>query len=94
VPHLLKEFIANGAVGEEIDTNYIPAKASFGFNRPEPKIIEMTTEQNKIVLDGMWGVVNGGGTVGRFKNLNLEIAGKTGTVQVSEIGSGATKDHA
>jgi cell division protein FtsI/penicillin-binding protein 2 len=54
----------------------------------------MTPEVNKIVLDGMWGVVNNGGTAGRFKNPNFEIAGKTGTAQVSEIGSGGAKDHA
>jgi penicillin-binding protein 2 len=94
VPHLLKEFKAIGEVGEEGDPDYVPAHAAFGFTHPDPKIIEMTPEQNKIVLDGMWGVVNGGGTAGRFKNLDFEIAGKTGTAQVSEIGSGGAKDHA
>lgn len=94
VPHLLKEFKAIGAIGEEGEANYVPARSSFGFQHPEPKIIEMTPEQNKMVLDGMWGVVNNGGTAGRFKNPNFEIAGKTGTAQVSEIGSGGAKDHA
>lgn len=94
VPHLLKEFKAIGAVGEVGDLNYIPARPGFGFGHPEPKIIEMTEEQNKMVLDGMWGVVNNGGTAGRFKNPNFAIAGKTGTAQVSEIGSGGAKDHA
>jgi penicillin-binding protein 2 len=95
VPHLLKEFKAIGAVGEEGDTNYVPAKPSFGFNRPEPKIIEMTPEQNKIMLDGMWGVVNGGGTAAGLRLPNFEIAGKTGTAQVAELGKdvGANKDH-
>ena len=95
VPHLLKEFKAIGAVGEEGDTNYVPAKPSFGFARPEPKIIEMTPEQNKIMLDGMWGVVNGGGTAAGLRLPNFEIAGKTGTAQVAELGKdvGANKDH-
>ena len=95
VPHLLKEFKAIGAIGEEGDPNYVPAKPSFGFNRPEPKIIEMTPEQNKIMLDGMWGVVNGGGTAGAIKIENFEIAGKTGTAQVASLGKdvGANKDH-
>ncbi|MGI8788744.1 MAG: penicillin-binding protein 2 [Pyrinomonadaceae bacterium] len=93
-PHLLKEFKAIGAIGEEGDADYVPARPSFTYQHPEPKIIEMTPEQNKMVLDGMWGVVNNGGTAGRFKNPNFEMAGKTGTAQVSSIGSGGDKDHA
>lgn len=94
VPHLLKEFKAIGAIGEEGDINYVPAKPSFGFDRPEPKIIEMTREQNKVVLDGMWGVVNSGGTAARLRMENFDIAGKTGTAQNSALGSGGAKDHA
>ena len=94
VPHLLKEFKAISAIGEEGDKNYVPARPAFGFDRPEPKIIEMTPEQNAYVLKGMWGVVNNGGTAGRIKNPNFEIAGKTGTAQNSAIGSGGAKDHA
>ena len=94
VPHLLKEFRAIGGVGEEGDKNYVPPRAAFGFDHPEPKIIEMTKEQNDIVLKGMWGVVNNGGTAGGIKMANWEIAGKTGTAQNSAIGSGGAKDHA
>lgn len=94
VPHLLKEFKAIGAVGEEGDKNYVPPRAAFGFDHPEPKIIEMTPEQNNFVLKGMWGVVNNGGTAGGIKMANWEIAGKTGTAQNSAIGSGGAKDHA
>ncbi len=94
VPHLLKEFKAIGATGEVGDPNYVPARLAFGFDHPEPKIIEMTNEQNAYVLKGMWGVVNNGGTAGRIKNPNFEIAGKTGTAQNSAIGSGGAKDHA
>ena len=95
VPHLLKEFKAIDAVGNESDTDYRPAKSSFGFDRPEPKIIEMTAEQNKVVLDGMWGVVNNGGTGAGLKISNFDIAGKTGTAQVASLGKdvGANKDH-
>ncbi len=44
----------------------------------------------------MWGVVNGGGTAGAIRMPNFEIAGKTGTAQVAELGKdvGANKDHA
>jgi penicillin-binding protein 2 len=95
VPHLLKEFKAIGAVGEIGDPDYVPARDAFGFNRPDPKIIEMTPEQNKIILEGMWGVVNGGGTGAGLKINNFEIAGKTGTAQVASLGKdvGANKDH-
>jgi penicillin-binding protein 2 len=95
VPHFLKEFRAIGAVGEEGGENYVPARPSFGFDHPEPKIIEMTPEQNDYILKGMWGVVNGGGTAGRIRMDNLEIAGKTGTAQVVEVGKdvGAKRDH-
>ncbi len=94
VPHLLKEFKAVSAIGEEEDKNYVPARLAFGFEHPEPKIIEMTPQQNAYVLKGMWGVVNAGGTAGRIKMANWEIAGKTGTAQNSAIGSGGAKDHA
>ncbi len=95
VPHLLKEFKAIGAVGAPGDSDYVPARESFGFDHPEPKIIKMTPEQNKLVLDGMWGVVNNGGTGGRLKIPNFDIAGKTGTAQVASLGKdvGANKDH-
>lgn len=94
VPHLLKEFKAIDAISEEGEPSFVPAKGSFGFDHPEPKLIEMTPEQNKLVLDGMWGVVNNGGTAGRFKMANWEMAGKTGTAQNSSLGSGGAKDHA
>jgi len=94
-PHLLKEFKEIGAVGTEGEPTFVPARPSFGFAHPEPKIIEMTPEQNKIILQGMWGVVNAGGTAARLKMANFEIAGKTGTAQVTELGKdkGALKDH-
>jgi penicillin-binding protein 2 len=94
VPHFLKEFHPVGAIGTENETTYIPAREGFGFQHPEPKIIEMTPEENNLVLKGMWGVVNGGGTAGSIKIPNFEIAGKTGTAQNSALGSGGAKDHA
>jgi penicillin-binding protein 2 len=94
VPHLLKEFKEIGAVGEKDTETYIPAKEKFGFDHPEPKIIAMTPEQNALVLKGMWGVVNNGGTAASVKMANWEIAGKTGTAQNSSLGSGGAKDHA
>ncbi|HEX8370186.1 MAG TPA: penicillin-binding protein 2 [Pyrinomonadaceae bacterium] len=88
VPHLLKEFKEIGAVGE------FPTRSPFGFAHPEPKIIEMTPEQNAMMLKGMWGVVNNSGTAAALKTEGFEIAGKTGTAQNSALGSGGAKDHA
>ena len=93
-PHFLKEFKPISAIGNEGDSSFVPAREGFGYQHPEPKIIEMSPEQNKLVLDGMWGVVNNGGTAARLKMANFEIAGKTGTAQNSELGSGGAKDHA
>ena len=95
-PHFLKEFRSIGPVGEETDLTYVPPRESFGFQHPEPKLIEMTPEQNDVVVKGMWGVVNGGGTAGSIRIPGFEIAGKTGTAQVAELGKdvGANKDHA
>lgn len=96
VPHFLKEFKPIGAIGEENDSAFIPARQGFGFQRPEPKMIPMTPEQEDVMVKGMWGVVQGGGTAGAIKIPNFDIAGKTGTAQVAELGKdvGANKDHA
>ena len=96
IPHFLKEFRPIRSVGEEGDPSFIPSRPGFGFVNADPTVINMTPEQNALVLKGMWGVVNNGGTAGSIKMPNLEIAGKTGTAQVAELGkdTGANKDHA
>ncbi len=95
-PHFLKEFKPISAIGEPEEKEYVPQRVGFVYPHPEPKIIPMTDEQYKFVLKGMWGVVNNGGTAHRIKMPDLEIAGKTGTAQVAEIGKdvGKNKDHA
>jgi penicillin-binding protein 2 len=94
IPHFLKEFKSVPAIGEEGEDEYVAPRQDFPYQNNEPKDIPMTEEQYQTVLKGMWGVVNAGGTAGRIKMPQLEIAGKTGTAQVSEIGSGGAKDHA
>ena len=56
----------------------------------------MTPEQEEVMVKGMWGVVNGGGTAGAIRIPNFAIAGKTGTAQVASLGqdTGKNKDHA
>ncbi|MBV6496133.1 MAG: Peptidoglycan D,D-transpeptidase MrdA [Pyrinomonadaceae bacterium] len=95
IPHFLKEFKPIAAVGEEGDPNYIPARPGFTFQHPEPTIIELQPAQWDLVLKGMWGVVNAGGTAGSIRIPGFDIAGKTGTAQVAEVGkdTGKNKDH-
>jgi penicillin-binding protein 2 len=96
VPHFLKEFKEIGPIGEPNDPSYREAKPTFGFQHPEPKIIPMTPAQEEVMVKGMWGVVNGGGTAGSIKINGFDIAGKTGTAQVAALGKdvGKNKDHA
>ena len=95
-PHFLKELKPIAAVGEEGDANYFPPRSGFGFQHPEPKLIELKDDQWDVVIKGMWGVVNGGGTAAAIRIPNFDIAGKTGTAQVAALGKdvGAKKDHA
>jgi len=95
VPHFLKEFRPVSAVGEKSTNNYFPARPGFSYQHKEPKLINLAPDQWDILIKGMWGVVNGGGTAGSIRMPDLEIAGKTGTAQVAELGKdvGANKDH-
>ena len=93
-PHFLKEFRSIAAIGEEGDPNYISARQGFTYQHPEPVIVPMTDDQYHIMLRGMWGVVQDAGTAASIRMPGWEIAGKTGTAQVSELGSGGAKDHA
>jgi penicillin-binding protein 2 len=94
IPHVLKEVKPIGAQGTA------DFKASVGFqpldqSRPNPKVIPIPKDIHDEVVDGMWSVVNAGGTAGRIKMDGFDIAGKTGTAQVVGLGkdTGANKDH-
>ncbi|MDQ3805047.1 MAG: penicillin-binding protein 2 [Acidobacteriota bacterium] len=90
VPHLLKEARAVPAIGP------FPGRPAQGFDRPEPKVVPISAQNHQLVMEGMWQVVNAGGTGGRIKLDGFDIAGKTGTAQVVSLGKdvGKNKDHA
>lgn len=90
IPHLLKEARPVSPIGP------FPAREMHGFARPDPKIIEIDPVHQQLVMDGMFDVVNAGGTGGRIKMEGFDIAGKTGTAQVVSLGkdTGENKDHA
>jgi penicillin-binding protein 2 len=96
-PHFLKEFREIGAVGDKDSLNYVEGRKSFVYEQGELTTVKMTPEQNQLVLDGMYAVVNAGGTATSVSlGSEFPIAGKTGTAQVTELGKdrGRLKDHA
>ncbi|HET9525623.1 MAG TPA: penicillin-binding protein 2 [Pyrinomonadaceae bacterium] len=94
IPHVLKEVQPMGTAGT---ADY---QAPVGFqpldqSRPNPKIIPIPEDIHNAVVDGMWAVVNAGGTATRIAMAGFDIAGKTGTAQVVALGkdTGKNKDH-
>jgi penicillin-binding protein 2 len=68
-PHLLK------AVDE--GKGWVPASVP-----PPQSKVDIDPEKLQAIRDGLWGVVNGGGTGGRARIVGKDISGKTGTSQV------------
>jgi len=94
IPHVMKEVKPIGTPGTP---NY---KAAVGFQpldqaRPNPKVVPIPKGIHDAVVEGMWRVVNAGGTGGRIRMDGFDIAGKTGTAQVVALGkdTGKNKDH-
>jgi penicillin-binding protein 2 len=94
IPHLLKEVRALGNPGTP---DY---KQPVGFqpldpSKPNPKQIHIPEEIDHTVVEGMWQVVNAGGTGAGIRMAGFDIAGKTGTAQVVGLGkdTGKNKDH-
>jgi penicillin-binding protein 2 len=94
IPHLLKEIRALGNPGSP---DY---KQAVGFqpldqSKPNPKRLGIPEDIHHTVVEGMWSVVNAGGTGGGIRMAGFDIAGKTGTAQVVGLGKdvGKNKDH-
>jgi len=96
VPHLLKEVRAIAAVGNDPSRpDYRPARAAQTFDRPQPKVLPIPTDQSDLIVHAMWSVVNVAGTATGIKMAGFDIAGKTGTAQVVSLGKEGSehKDH-
>ena len=94
IPHVLKEVKAFGNPGTP---DYL-APVTFkplDQSRPNPKVVSIPEDIDQAVVEGMWRVVNGGGTGARIAMAGFDIAGKTGTAQVVGLGkdTGKNKDH-
>ena len=94
IPHLLKEVKAIGNPGSpdyRAPVTFQPLDPS----RPNPKVVPIPEAIDQAVVQGMWQVVNKGGTAARIQMAGFDIAGKTGTAQVVGLGkdTGKNKDH-
>lgn len=94
IPHLLKVVKPIGTPGTQ---EYLEP---VGFqpldpSRPNPKQVGIDKDIHDAVVEGMWRVVNAGGTGARIAMAGFDIAGKTGTAQVVSLGkdTGKNKDH-
>jgi penicillin-binding protein 2 len=94
IPHLLKEVRPIGTPGTA-DYHGPVGFQPLDQSRPNPKIVEIPEDIDHAVVEGMWRVVNGGGTGARIQMAGFDIAGKTGTAQVVALGkdTGKNKDH-
>jgi len=94
VPHLMKEVRPISAVGDANNSDYRPTREGHGFDRPS-KDIGIPSDQNAVVVQAMWSVVNESGTAIGIKLAGFDIAGKTGTAQVVSLGKEGSehKDH-
>jgi len=94
IPHLLREVRPIGTPGTS-DYHQAVGFQPLDSSKPNPKAIPIPEEIDHAVVEGMWNVVNGGGTGAGIRMAGFDIAGKTGTAQVVSLGkdSGKNKDH-
>lgn len=94
IPHLLKEVKPIGTPGTP-EYQAIAGFQSLDPSRPNPKVLPIDEATHHAVVEGMWSVVNAGGTGSGIRMAGFDIAGKTGTAQVVGLGKdvGKNKDH-
>ena len=94
IPHLLKKVKAFGTPGTP-DYREAVTFQPLDQSRPNPKVIDIPEDIDHTVVQGMWQVVNAGGTGAGIQMAGFDIAGKTGTAQVVGLGkdTGKNKDH-
>ncbi len=69
---------------EEAAVSALRASADQGARPPAiPSPLQVSTAHRRLVLDGMWAVVNDNGTGWRARNSQILFGGKTGTAQVA-----------
>ena len=94
VPHLLKQI---KPVGEPQQPDYREGREfqPLDSSRPNPRVLSIPEDIHHAVVEGMWSVVNAGGTGAGIRMAGFDIAGKTGTAQVVALGkdTGKNKDH-
>jgi penicillin-binding protein 2 len=94
IPHLLKEVRPIGTPNTP-DYRVAVAFQPLDSSRANPKQIPIPEDIHHAVVEGMWSVVNAGGTGAGIRMEGFDIAGKTGTAQVVGLGkdTGKNKDH-
>ena len=75
VPHLLKEL---KPVGEAGSADYRARRVfqPLDSSRPNPKMLPIPEDIHHLVVEGMWGVVNNGGTGASIRMAGFDIAGQ------------------